>query len=91
MVIAVVKAQIVEEVKFALLKKIIKEYKLIKAKDKKTMSLLLQKLFENILGLISKKTRPKNAIPYDSYLIKIILNKKKDDSKNNKKVDKCLK
>jgi hypothetical protein len=41
MVIAVVKAQIVEEVKFALLKKIIKEYKLIKAKDKKTMSLLL--------------------------------------------------
>ena len=38
---AVVRAQIVEVVKFGLLKKIKNEYKLIKAKDKKTISLLL--------------------------------------------------
>tara|TARA_B100000780_G_C20800998_1_gene318130 strand:- start:123 stop:299 length:177 start_codon:yes stop_codon:yes gene_type:complete len=57
-----VKEQRVEFKKLGVLKKIIKAYKLINENDKKTISLLLIKLFEKILGLISKNKILKKAI-----------------------------
>tara|TARA_B110000971_G_C19666827_1_gene344863 strand:- start:175 stop:354 length:180 start_codon:yes stop_codon:yes gene_type:complete len=58
----VVKEQRVEFKKLGVLKKIIKAYKLINENDKKTISLLLIKLLEKILGLISKNKILKKAI-----------------------------